>query len=159
MKLDAIDVKILRALQDNARLSNVQLASEVGLSPSPCLVRVRALEESGLIGKYVALLDPGRLGLKMSVFIQISLGNQTENALEIFQSAINDYPEVMECYLMTGDADYLLRVVVADVDALRDFILNKLSTIEGIANIRSSVAISQVKYVTALPIEPDDFAG
>ena len=86
------------------------------------------------------------------------MGNQTENALEIFQSAINGYPEVMECYLMTGDADYLLRVVVADVDALREFILNKLSTIEGIANIRSSVAISQVKYVTALPIEPDDFA-
>ena len=107
MELDAIDWKILGLLQADARISNVDLARQVGLSPSPCLNRVRALEKSGYISRYVTLLDPLRVGLKVSVFIQVTLEKQIEPALETFERAIRDRPEVMECYLMTGDADYL----------------------------------------------------
>jgi DNA-binding Lrp family transcriptional regulator len=113
---------------------------------------VRRLEEAGLISKYVALLDPLKLGLSVSVFIQIRLEKQVERALEVFEAAIGKYPEVMECYLMTGDADYLIRVVVPDVPALERFIVDELSKIPGVANIRSSFALKQVKYKTVLPI-------
>jgi Lrp/AsnC family leucine-responsive transcriptional regulator len=150
--LDAIDLRILEELQQNARLSNVELATRVHLSPSPCLARVRALEESGLISRYVTLLDPLELGLSVSVFIQIRLERQVEHALEQFQEAISKYPEVMECYLMTGDSDYLIRVVVPDVQTLERFIVDELSKISGVANIRSSFALKQVKYKTALPL-------
>lgn len=155
MRLDGIDkinVRILDELQDNARLSNVDLAARVGLSASPCLARVRALEEDGIISRYVALLDPLKVGLSVSVFIQVSLEKQTEQMLERFQTAIGNVPEVMECYLMTGDSDYLLRVIVADVQELQNFIVNRLSKVPGVANIRSSVALKQVKYKTALPM-------
>lgn len=155
IELDAIDLRILDELQQNARLSNVELATRVHLSPSPCLARVRALEEAGFISRYVTLLDPLALGLNVSVFIQIRLERQVERALDRFQDAISAYPEVMECYLMTGDSDYLIRVVVADVQALERFIVDELSKIPGVANIRSSFALKQVKYKTALPL-PDD---
>jgi Lrp/AsnC family leucine-responsive transcriptional regulator len=149
---DAIDVRILDALQSDARLTNVELAERVHLSPSPCLARVRRLERAGLISRYVALLDPLKVGLSVSVFIQIRLEKQVERALEQFEDAIGRYPEVMECYLMTGDADYLIRVVVPDVQALERFIIDGLSKIPGVANIRSSFALKQVKYKTVLPI-------
>ena len=139
-------------LQDDARISNVDLARAVGLSPSPCLNRVRALEKGGFIRRYVTLLDPLRVGLKVSVFIQVTLEKQIEPALEVFEKAIRDRPEVMECYLMTGDADYLLRVVVPDLQALEHFILNFLSRVPGVGNIKSSFALKQVKYQTALPL-------
>ena len=150
--IDATDARILEALQADAKLTNVELAARVHLSPSPCLARVRRLEEAGLISKYVALLDPLRLGLSVSVFIQIRLEKQVERALEVFEAAVARYPEVMECYLMTGDADYLIRVVVPDVPALERFIVDELSKIPGVANIRSSFALKQVKYKTVLPI-------
>jgi DNA-binding Lrp family transcriptional regulator len=150
--IDATDGRILDALQADAKLTNVELAARVHLSPSPCLARVRRLEEAGLISKYVALLDPLKLGLSVSVFIQIRLEKQVERALEVFEAAIGKYPEVMECYLMTGDADYLIRVVVPDVPALERFIVDELSKIPGVANIRSSFALKQVKYKTVLPI-------
>jgi DNA-binding Lrp family transcriptional regulator len=152
MELDATDWKILGLLQLDARMSNVDLARQVGLSPSPCLNRVRALEKGGYISRYVTLLDPLRVGLKVSVFIQVTLEKQIEPALETFQRAIRDRPEVMECYLMTGDADYLLRVVVPDLQALEHFILNFLSRVPGVGNIKSSFALKQVKYQTALPL-------
>ena len=152
MDLDTTDWKILRLLQSDARISNVDLARQVGLSPSPCLNRVRALEESGYISRYVSLLDALRVGLKVSVFIQVTLEKQIEPALETFERAIRDRPEVMECYLMTGDADYLLRVVVPDLQAVEHFILNFLSRVPGVGNIRSSFALKQVKYQTALPL-------
>ena len=104
MELDPTDWKILRLLQSDARISNVDLARQVGLSPSPCLNRVRALEQSGYISRYVSLLDPLRVGLKVSVFIQVTLEKQIEPALETFERAIRDRPEVMECYLMMDDA-------------------------------------------------------
>jgi Lrp/AsnC family leucine-responsive transcriptional regulator len=101
----------------------------------------------------VCLLEPKLLGLNLSVFIQVSLDNQSEGMLEIFQTAINTCKEVLECYLMTGDSDYFLRVIVADIDELRDFILNRLTTIKGVSNIRSSIALKQIKYETAIPIK------
>jgi Lrp/AsnC family transcriptional regulator, leucine-responsive regulatory protein len=150
--LDATDWKILARLQEDARLSNVELAQAVHLSPSPCLNRVRNLEAGGIIKRYVTLLDPLEVGLTVSVFIQVTLERQVESALEVFERAIQARPEVMECYLMTGDADYLLRVVVSDVQALERFILDFLTRIPGVGNIRSSFALKQVKYQTALPL-------
>lgn len=155
MELDAKDWKILCLLQGDARLPNVDLSREVGLSPSPCLNRVRALERAGVIDRYVTLLDPLKVGLKVSVFIQVTLERQIESALETFERAIRGRPEVMECYLMTGDADYLLRVLVADIQVLEQFILHFLSRVPGVGNIRSSFALKQVKYQTALPLPED----
>lgn len=154
MQLDATDLRILSELQGNAKLTNAELASRVNLSPSPCLTRVRALEQAGVIGRYVTLLDPTAIGLTVSVFIQISLDRQVEPALERFEQAVTQFPEVMECYLMTGDADYLLRVVVADLPELEQFIVQRLSRIEGMARIRSSISLKRVKYQTALPLPP-----
>jgi len=150
--LDAIDRRILTQLQDNARLTNVELAEAVGLSPSPCLRRVRELEQSGVIRRYVALLDPATVGLPVSVFVNVTLERQVETALERFEAAILKRPEVMECYLMTGDADYLLRVVTADLSAYERFLVEHLTRVPGVASIKSSFALKQVKYRTALPV-------
>lgn len=152
--LDAIDWNVLARLQEDARVSNVTLAQAVHLSPSPCLSRVRRLERSGVIARYVTLLDPLKLGLRVSVFIQVRLDKQIDSALETFERAMRDRSEVMECYLMTGDADYLLRVVVQDVQALERFIVDFLARVPGVGNIRSSFALKQVKYKTALPLPP-----
>jgi Lrp/AsnC family leucine-responsive transcriptional regulator len=150
--MDAIDLRILERLQHDARISNVELARAVNLSPSPCLARVRALEEEGTIEKYVTLLDPKKIGITVSVLVQVTLEKQVEPALEAFERAVRDRPEVMECYLMTGDADYLLRVLVPDVPAFERFILEFLSRVPGVGNIKSSFALKQVKYQTALPL-------
>jgi len=150
--LDTTDWQILERLQGDARISNVRLAEAVNLSPSPCLARVRELEAGGYIDKYVTLLNPLRIGLTVSVFIQVTLEKQVEKQLGAFEAAIQKRPEVMECYLMTGDSDYLLRVVVPDIQALERFIVDHLTKIPGIANIRSSFALKQVKYQTALPL-------
>lgn len=152
MNLDATDIRILEALQNDASLSNVALARQVHLSPSPCLARVRALEASGLIRQYVALLDAQQLGLHLNVFISISLKQQNREALEAFEQRIALRDEVMECYLMTGDADYLIRVAVPDMPALERFILEQLSPIAQVEKIRSSFALKQVRYKTALPL-------
>ena len=151
-ELDAIDCNILQTLQTNARISNVELAEQVNLSPSPCLRRVRRLEEEGVIRSAVTLLDPAQVGLPVSVFVQVSLERQVDDALENFERAIVARPEVMECYLMTGDSDYLIRVLVPDISTLEHFIVDKLSKIAGVSNIKSSFALKQVKYKTALPM-------
>jgi DNA-binding Lrp family transcriptional regulator len=150
--LDVVDLRILRELQADASLSNVELARRVHLSPSPCLARVRALEARGLIRQYVALLDAAQLGLHLNVFISISLKQQTRSALEAFEAKVGAREEVMECYLMTGDADYLIRVAVPDIGALERFILEQLSPMKEIEKIRSSFALKQVRYKTALPL-------
>ena len=155
IKLDSIDQNILTALQENARLSNVDLARKVGLSPSPCLRRFRALEESGVIRRYATVVDQAAIGLPMSVFVSVSLERQIETGLETFEATIKDRPEVMECYLMTGDADYLLRVVTADLAAYEKFLIGHLTRIPGVASIKSSFALKQVAYRTALPIAPE----
>jgi len=152
MPLDAIDRRILAVLQENARVSNVELAESAGVSASPCWRRVRELERTGVISRYVTLVDPAAVGLPVSVFIQVSLEKQVESALEVFENAILERPEVMECYLMTGDADYMLRVVVADLEAYERFLMDHLTRVPAVANIRSSFALKQVKYRTALPV-------
>ena len=152
MNLDAIDLRILEQLQADASLSNVELAKRVHLSPSPCLARVRALENAGLIRQYVALLDAQQLGLHLNVFISISLKQQSRETLEAFEQRITLREEVMECYLMTGDADYLLRVAVPDMPALERFILEQVAPIAEVEKIRSSFALKQVRYKTALPM-------
>ncbi|RCW74636.1 Lrp/AsnC family transcriptional regulator [Pseudorhodoferax soli] len=152
MNLDAIDLRILDELQRDGALSNVELARRVHLSPSPCLARVKALQANGIITGYVALADPARLGLGLNVFISISLTRQSKEALADFERRIALHDEVMECYLMTGDSDYLIRVAVADIAALERFILEQLTPIPGIEKIRSSFALKQVRYKTALPL-------
>ena len=154
MTMDSTDFRILHELQQDASLSNVELAKRVHLSPSPCLSRVKALEKRGVIKQYVALLDPQALGLGLSVFISISLKEQTKKALAEFEQIIGQHTEVMECYLMTGDCDYLIRVAVKDIAALEKFILESLTPIPGIEKIRSSFTLKQVKYKTALPLNP-----
>ena len=150
--IDEIDCRILDRLQENARISNADLARDVGLSPSPCLRRVRDLERAGVIKSYASLLDPAAVGLPVSVFVQVTLERQIELALETFERVVLQRPEVMECYLMTGDADYLLRVVVADIEAYEKFLKNHLTRVPGVASIKSSFALNQVKYRTSLPL-------
>jgi Lrp/AsnC family transcriptional regulator, leucine-responsive regulatory protein len=150
--LDAIDLRILDILQKDGSLSNVELAKQVHLSPSPCLTRVKALETSGVIQRYVALVSSIAVGLGLNVFINISLKSQSKQALAEFEKTISEHDEVMECYLMTGDSDYLIRVAVADIGALERFILDQLTPIQGIEKIRSSFALKQVRYKTALPL-------
>ena len=152
LDLDAIDLRILGALQENARIANTELAAAVGLSPAPCLRRVRALEERGVIRKHVSLVSPAAVGLPVSVFVSISLERQVEEALKRFERVILARPEVMECYLMTGDADYLLRVVCADLGAYERFVLDHLTKVPGFSSIRSSFKLKKVKYSTELTL-------
>jgi DNA-binding Lrp family transcriptional regulator len=152
MQLDAIDLRILAQLQEDGSLTNVELARRVHLSPSPCLARVKALEAAGVIERYVALASAKMLGLGLSVFINISLKSQNKDSLAEFERRIAEHDQVMECYLMTGDSDYLIRVAVPDIPALERFILEQLTPIRGIEKIRSSFALKQVRYKTALPL-------
>jgi Lrp/AsnC family transcriptional regulator, leucine-responsive regulatory protein len=152
MKFDAIDKLILKELQQDGSIPNVELARRVHLSPSPCLARVKTLEAAGVIQRYVALANPKALGLDLNVFINISLKEQSKLALAAFEEHIAEHEEVMECYLMTGDSDYLIRVAVADIAALERFILDQLTPIPGIEKIRTSFTLKQVRYKTALAI-------
>jgi Lrp/AsnC family leucine-responsive transcriptional regulator len=149
--LDAVDRKILELLQDDGRMSLADLAEKVGLSPSPCLRRVRMLED-GVISRYVAVLDQRAVGLPVSVFVSIKLEKQRQESLDRFAKAIERWPEVLECYLMTGSRDYWMRVVVPDLDAYERFVKQKLTRVEGIASIESSFALEQVKYTNVLPV-------
>jgi Lrp/AsnC family leucine-responsive transcriptional regulator len=150
--LDDLDRKILQHLQRDGRMSLADLAEKVGLSPSPCLRRVRMLERDGVIARYVAVLDQRAVGLPFSVFESIKLDSQRQEALDRFAKAIERWPEVLECYLMTGPRDYWLRVVVPDLDAYERFVKQKLTRLEGIASIESSFALEQVKYTNVLPV-------
>lgn len=152
MTLDAIDLRILKLLQQDSSISNVELARRINLSPSPTLARVKNLEASGVVSRYVALASPAALGLKLTVFVKVSLDRQVSAALKRFETEIAQFDEVMEVYLMTGDEDYLLRIVVPDIQALEHFILDHLTKIPHVSNIRSSFALKQVKYKTALPL-------
>jgi Lrp/AsnC family leucine-responsive transcriptional regulator len=151
-RLDETDRKILAVLQEDGRITNVDLADKVHLSPSPCLTRTKALERDGFIGRYVTLLNPASVGLGVNIFVQVRLERQIESSLNACEKALNSRPEVMECYLMTGTSDYLLRVVVPDLDEFQAFVTGFLSKIPGVGNIQSSVALKQVKYKTALPL-------
>lgn len=151
-RIDPIDRKILSRLQKDGRIANNDLAEAVGLSPSPCLRRVKVLEESGVIRTYVALIDPAMVELPVNVFVSVTLEKQVEERLDAFEAAIRQRPEVLECYLMTGEADYLLRVVVPGLAAYEQFLKTHLTRIAGVASIKSSFALKQVRYETALPL-------
>jgi Lrp/AsnC family transcriptional regulator, leucine-responsive regulatory protein len=150
--LDAIDRAIIKILQADGRIANVELADRAGLSASPCARRVKHLEDAGIIARYTALIDQKAVGLPVNVFVNVTLERQVEGALQNFEQEILKRPEVMECYLMTGEADYFLRVVVADLDAYERFLIDHLTRIAGIANIKSSFALKQIAYRTELPI-------
>ncbi|MGE0311408.1 MAG: Lrp/AsnC family transcriptional regulator [Lautropia sp.] len=152
MHLDQTDLRILAELQHDGAISNVELARRIRLSPSSCLARVKALESNGVIERYVAIANPAELGLGLNVFISISLKTQDKASLAEFETRIAEHDEVMECYLMTGDSDYLIRVALADIAALERFILEQLTPIPGIEKIRSSFALKRVRYKTALPL-------
>lgn len=151
-RLDLIDFKIISELQQNGDLSNLELADKVGLSASPCLRRVKMLQETGVIKHKVTLIDAEKIGLNVSVFVQVTLERQIEENLSAFETEIANCPEVVECYLMTGEADYLLRIVVPDLQAYEHFLKDRLTRFPGVLNIRSSFALNQVKYSTALPL-------
>jgi Lrp/AsnC family leucine-responsive transcriptional regulator len=150
--LDETDRRILSLLQEDGRISLADLAEKVGLSPSPCLRRVRNLEKAGIIARYVAVLDQQAVGLSVSVFISIKLASQKQEALDRFARTISRWPEVLECYLMTGPRDYWLRVVVPDLAAYERFLKQKLTRVDGVASIESSFALEQVKYTNVLPL-------
>tara|TARA_Y100001935_G_scaffold31966_3_gene25316 strand:+ start:603 stop:1076 length:474 start_codon:yes stop_codon:yes gene_type:complete len=150
--MDYIEYKLLNSLQKNARLTNLELAKQVGLSASPCLRRVKSLEESGVITGYSAIINQNKVHLSVNVFVQVSLERQSEERLQIFEEKIMEYREVMEAYLMTGEADYLLRIVVKDLQAYEKFLKNNLTKIKGIASIRSYFSLKQVTRKYNLPI-------
>lgn len=153
MQLDDVSLRILDILQDQADISNAELAERVGLSVSPCWRRVTEMREKGVIRGSVVLVDPESLGLEVNVFVHVSLKQQDQVTLEMFTESVRLRPEVMECYLMTGEADFLLRVVVQNLKKYQKFMQECLTCIEGVASIRSSFALSQVKYTTALPTQ------
>ncbi len=154
MDLDRIDRNILRALQVDGRLSNQDLAERVGLSPSPCLRRVRHLEEEGVIEKYVALVNGSKLGLKMLALIQVRMDRHTPDRFEQFEKALKAYPQVLELILITGQtADYQVKVLVRDMEEYQDFLLNKITPLPGVSDVHSSFVLRQVISTTALPID------
>jgi Lrp/AsnC family leucine-responsive transcriptional regulator len=152
MKLDEVDVKLLNALQNDAGRPAGEIAAEVGLTTSPFCRRQRLLEEAGIIRRYVTLLDQDKLGLKVSAFIAVELKSQDDETIDAFEEAIEQFPEVMECYVMTGDTDYLIRVVAADIEEYAHFLRRKLGRISAIRTIRSSLALRRVVQKTVLPL-------
>ena len=151
-QLDAIDRRILAELQGDGRMTVQQLAERVGLSASPCARRVRLLEQAGVIKGYVAVLDQAQIGLPISAFASIKLARQHEEDLDSFASAVSRWPEVVDCYLMTGQRDYLMRIVVRDLEAYERFLKEKLTRLSNVASIETSFALGQVKRSDHLPL-------
>lgn len=152
MQLDEIDRRILRELQQDGRLQNVELARRVGLSPSPCLRRVKLLEEAGIIDRYVAVVDQAKVGLQLSMFARISLTAQDAETIDHFIAAMKRLPEVVECYIMLGESDALLRVVVSDLEDYRRFQSTHLTRRNGIQTVKTDVPSETVKQSFALPL-------
>lgn len=153
-KLDRYDRMILQTLQKQGRITNQELAEAINLSPSPCLRRVRHMEEQGLIDGYVAKLNARKLDLNLMAFIHIRMDKHTPDRFSVFEDTVAGYPEVMECHLITGqEADYLLKVIVHDMDAYQQFLLQKLTRIEGVSGVQSSFVLKSPINSTALPIE------
>jgi len=152
MRLDEIDKRILRVLQRDARIQNVELAREVGLSPSPCLRRVKLLEDAGIIDRYVAVLSPVKVGLPLSLFARVWLTAQDAETIDLFIAAMKKLPQVMECYIMLGESDALLRVAVSDLDDYRQFQSTHLTKINGIQNVKTDVPSEIVKQTYVLPL-------
>ena len=154
MKLDRTDRRILKAMQDNARITNLELADAVGLSPTPCSRRVKRLEDSGIIRGHVTLLDQARLGLKLTAYIGITMDRHTPERFETFEAEVIDYPEVVECSVVTGQSsDYLLKVVVPDMEYYERFLLGRLTRIDGVTGVHSSFELRRVIDRTELPLQ------
>lgn len=153
-ELDRLDRRILQHLQADARMSNLDLAAAIGLSPTPCARRVKRLEESGLIRGHVTLLDQQQLGLTLTAFISISMDRHTPDRFEAFEEAVNDFSEVIECNVVTGqNSDYLVQAVVPDMTYYERFLLGKLTRIPGVTGVHSSFVLRRVVQRTALPLE------
>jgi Lrp/AsnC family leucine-responsive transcriptional regulator len=152
IELDRVDRKILALLQDNAHLTYQQIAEAVALSPSPCLRRIKRLEQAGVIKQYVALLDPQKLGLGLLAYVNVKLEKRGEKTLATFRGAVQSWPEVVACYAMTGEMDYLLRVHTADLEHFTRLVMHKLMTRPEVLDVRSSFALERVKDTTALPM-------
>ncbi len=158
MKLDRTDRRILEVMQQDGRISNLELADRVGLSPTPCARRVKRLEESGLISGHVTLLDQSRLGLKLTAYIGITMDRHTPERFDAFEEKVKEYPEVMDCAVVTGQSsDYLLRAVVPDMEYYERFLLGRLTRIEGVTGVHSSFELRRVVHRTELPL--DHIAG
>ncbi|KVE26446.1 AsnC family transcriptional regulator [Burkholderia singularis] len=151
-KLDAIDKRILRALQSDSNRTNAELAQHVGLSPTPCLRRVHLLEEQGVIDGYVALLNPVAVDLRFTAFVRITLERQDKATVERFAKEMEKAPEVLECHLMAGSYDYLLRVTAKDLDDYQRFQMETLTKIDGIRNVETEIPLKRIKQTTQLPI-------
>ena len=153
LRLDKIDIRILQELQQDSSLTNQELADRVGLSPSPCLRRVKALEESGIVDRKVMILKRSELGLKLTAFIQISMDRHTPDRFVVFEEQVHSFDEVRACNLVTGqNCDYLLEVVVEDMERYHDFLLGKLTRIPGVSGVQSSFLLRSVKENTSLPL-------
>jgi Lrp/AsnC family transcriptional regulator, leucine-responsive regulatory protein len=152
MKLDEIDRRILRLLQRDGRIQNTELAKAVGLSPSPCLRRVRLLEEAGVIDRYVAVLNPKQVGVGLSLFARVWLKAQDAETIDHFVAEVLKFPQVVECYLMLGDCDALLRIVAADIEDYRNFQIEHLSRVKGVQNVKTDVPSQVVKQSSELPL-------
>ena len=154
MKLDRLDKRILREIQRDGAITNLELAERIGLSPSPCARRVKQLEDAGIILDRVTLLDPKKLDLKLTALIQISMDRHTPDRFEKFEEQIRSYAEVTECLLITGQsADYQLKVVVPDMEYYQEFLLNKITRIEGVTDVHSSFMLREVQNTTAVPLD------
>lgn len=153
VQIDKTDRRILAQIQEDASLTNQQLAEKVGLSPSPCLRRVRALEDAGIIVRTVTVLDQKKLGLSLTAIILIGMDRHTPERFAAFEEQVSEYPEILECYLVTGhDADYMLKVVVPDMDHYHHFLLNRITRIQGVSGVHSSFVLKRVIDSTALPL-------
>jgi Lrp/AsnC family leucine-responsive transcriptional regulator len=151
--MDRTDLRILQELQRDARISNTELADKVGLTPAPCLRRVRQLRNDGVITRYVALVDPTAVGLELDAFVSVTLDRQHKPVAEAFEAAVGQQPEIQECYLLAGPTDYLLRVKAADLSSYQRWLWEGIVQVDGIANIQSSISMRRAKYTTELPIE------
>lgn len=152
--MDRMDKRILKEIQNHGRISNIELAEKVGLSPSPCLRRVKHLEESGIIEGHVTLLNASKLGLKMMALLLVSMDRHTPDRFETFEEEIKSFPEVLECLLITGQsADYLIKILVKDMEVYQDFLLNRLTRMPGVTDVHTSFVLRQVISTTKLPLD------
>ncbi|MGB3645718.1 MAG: Lrp/AsnC family transcriptional regulator [Mesorhizobium sp.] len=152
MQLDSIDRAILKVLQKEGRIQNVELADRVGLSPSPCLRRVRLLEDAGVIDRYVAIVDAAQVGMGQTMFVRVWLNGQDQETVDVFVEAVMRLPQVVECHLMAGDSDFLLRVVAPDLEGYRKFQIEHLGRISGVRNIKTEIPMQKIKQSSEVPI-------
>jgi len=155
VKLDEIDLQILRDLQENGKITNVELARRVGISAPPCLRRVRALEEAGFITGYHAEIEPAKLGYNVTVFAQVGLDSQSESELSAFEELVRSWPEVRDCHMLAGEADFILRIVAQDWETYQKFVTEKLTPAPNVANVKSALTLRASKHEPGVPVRID----